>query len=167
MLGRRNFLGTVGATAVALGALRTFADKGGVASTTPGVSGAAAKVPEVELLASAGLRPHARFGTCEVLSVERTSDGAVGVRLADKAGQPFDLELLGHDARTPGVARAGSLGIYMNNKGRGSTATVEEHGLAAMALARHLAGHEAAGVTLPVLPTLAGRASGSTGTARA
>ena len=42
----------------------------------------------------------------------------------------------------------------MRNRGRGVTATVEEHGLAAMALAAHLAHREAAGATLPSLPTL-------------
>jgi hypothetical protein len=92
-----------------------------------------------------------------VLHLESKEDGSVSVRLADSAGRPFDIELLGYDARTPGVARAGSLGVYLNNKGRGSTATVEEHGLAAMALARHLTRREASGARLPVLPTLAER----------
>jgi hypothetical protein len=159
MVGRRRFLGTVGVTAVALGAWRSLGGTARIAGSTVGAGGTAATASELELLARVGVQPKARFGTCEVLTLERTDDGAVGMGFADKAGQRFEVELLGHDARTPGVARAGSLGVYMNNKGRGSTATIEEHGLAAMALARHLAGHEAAGARLPVLPTLAQRSS--------
>jgi len=147
MLGRRKFLGTVGATAAVLAAARTLTGRGG--------SGGAGTATEP--LAVAGVLPKARFGACEVLSLENTQDGAVSVRLADSAGQPFEVELLGYDSRTPGVARAGSLGVYLNNKGRGSTATIEEHGLAAMALASHLARRQVLGAKLPVLPTLAER----------
>lgn len=157
MLGRRKFLGTVGATAVAVASARKLGRAGAATSGAAGRPPA----PELDPLASAGLRPKARFGNCEVLSLERTQDGAVGVRLADTAGRPFEIELLGHDPHTPGVARAGSLAVYMNNKGRGSTATVEEHGLAAMALARHLARREAAGAKLPLLPTLSERSGGA------
>jgi len=160
MLGRRKFLGTVGATAVALGAWRKFGRPTGFAAGSglgQRAAGAAAAgtANELKLLAGAGLRAQARFGTCEVVSLERADDGAVSVRLADTAGQRFEVELLGHDPLTPGVARAGSLAVYMNNRGRGTTATVEEHGLAAMALARHLG---ASGARLPVLPTLSQRA---------
>ncbi len=144
MLGRRKFLGTVGATAAVLAAARTLEGSGGAGTTT-------------EPLAVAGVLPRARFGACEVVSLESMKDGAVSVRFADSAGRPFEVELLGYDSRTPGVARAGSLGVYLNNKGRGSTATIEEHGLAAMALARHLARRQASGAKLPVLPTLAER----------
>jgi hypothetical protein len=142
MLGRRRFLGMVGVTAAVLATVRTVA---------------AGETRDARSLADVGVHAKARFGTCEVLGVEKTADGAVSVRLADSGGHPFEVELLGHDSRTPGVARAGSLGVYLNNKGRGSTATIEEHGLAAMALARHIARSEAAGGVLPVLPTLAER----------
>jgi hypothetical protein len=141
MLGRRELLGTVGVAAVAVGAFRTLG-KVGVGAH-----------PE-HLLAGAGVGPRARFGTCQVVHVERTPDGAVAVQLADGAGQRFELELLGHDPRAPGVARAGSLGVYMNNRGEGTTPTIEEHGLAAMHLAHHLARREASGAMLPVLPAL-------------
>src|ERR1700679_2581145 len=105
MLGRRKFLGTVGATAAGLAAVRTFG---------------ARKPPEATgSLADVGVHARARFGTCDVLGLEKTQDGAVSVRLADSAGRPFEVELLGHDERTPGVARAGSLGVYLNNKGQG------------------------------------------------
>jgi hypothetical protein len=149
MLGRRKFLGNVGATAAVLTAAKTLAG-GANAQTGPGARNA---------LAAAELRPNARFGTCEVVSVETTEDGAVRVRLADSAGEPFEIELLGYDPHAPGVARAGSLSVYMNNRGRGTAATIEEHGLAAMAIAQNLARAEAAGAKLPVLPRLLERAA--------
>jgi hypothetical protein len=160
MLGRRKFLGNVGATAAVVAAASSLGEIGGPdATTTASTVGEEAR--EAKALAGAGVGPKARFGTCEVLSLESTPDGAVSVRLADSAGQPFEVELLGYDPHTPGVARAGSLGVYMNNRGRGTTATIEEHGLAAMALARHLARGEAAGAKLPVLPRLSERSTGS------
>jgi hypothetical protein len=141
MLGRRKFLGTVGATAAVLAAARKVQE---------GPTGAGNANP----LDAVGVRPKARFGTCEVASLEKTTDGAVNVHLVDSTGKPFEIEILAHDPRTPGVARAGSLAVYMKNRGRGTTGTVEEHGLAAMALARHLARREASGVKLPVLSAL-------------
>ncbi|HEY3820992.1 MAG TPA: hypothetical protein VGL81_27700 [Polyangiaceae bacterium] len=145
MLGRRKFLGTVGATAVAVAAVRS------AGGTDPDTG-------DTGPLAEAGLKPKARFGTCEVVSLASTPDGAVNVRLSDSSGQAFDVELLAYDAHVPGVARAGSLSVYLNNRGGGTKATVEEHGLAAMALASHLARREAAGGKLPALPTLSDRA---------
>jgi len=157
MLGRRKFLGNVGATAAVVAAASSLGELGGQDAATTTTSTVGEEPGEGNLLVGTGIRPKARFGTCEVLSLETTRDGVVGVRLADSTGQPFEIELLGYDPRTPGVARAGSLGVYMNNRGQGSTGTIEEHGLAAMALAGHLARREASGVRLPVLPTLAER----------
>lgn len=144
MLGRRGFLGGVGAAATAVGA----------ASLLRGTAGGAA----LALADLPGVVPGAAFGTCSVLGSAREADGAITVQLAGSDGRRFELEVLGHDARTPGVARAGSLAVYVKNRGRGDTATDEEHGLSAMALARHLAEHEAAGAPLPAVPTLAERA---------
>jgi hypothetical protein len=161
MLGRRKFLGTVGATAVALAAARTLRGVG----SRPAAIGGKAALPgggaAAGALAEAGVRPSARFAGCEILGVERAADGAFGVRFADRSGKPFDVDLLAFDPRTPGVARAGSLAVYMNNHGNGATATIEEHGLAAMALARHLSRREAAGIKLPVMPALRERSTGS------
>jgi hypothetical protein len=157
MLGRRKFLGTVGVVA---GAVAAFGVLGKMGSSGIGQSSSLE-----DLLRAAGVHPQARFGTCRVVQVERTSDGSLGLTLADRAGQRFELELLGHDANAPGVAGAGSLAVYVKNQGHGTTATVEEHGLAAMALARHLARHEAGGARLPVLPTLSARRAGA-GSAR-
>jgi hypothetical protein len=109
------------------------------------------------MLAEAGVRVGARFRTCEVMGVTRTEDGAVAVQLADAAGRRFEVELLGRDPLTPGVAHAGPIGVYVNNRGRGMAATVEEHGLAAITLASRLTQRAATGVALPALPTLSQR----------
>jgi hypothetical protein len=171
MQGRRKFLGAVGATAVAVGAWRKFGRPAAEATAehaslgTPAGSKSVAvhtaTSDSLEMLAEAGVRAGARFRTCEVVSVTRTEDGAVAVQLADAGGERFEVELLGRDALTPGVAHAGPLGVYMNNRGRGTKATVEEHGLAAMTLAARLAQRAAAGAVLPSLPTLSNRVATS------
>ena len=169
MQGRRKFLGAVGATAVAVGAWRKFGRPAAQAAATRASLGAsagskatgAASGDSLEMLAEAGVRVGARFRTCEVMSVTRTEDGAVAVQLADAAGRRFEVELLGRDPLTPGVAHAGPLGVYMNNRGRGTKATVEEHGLAAMTLAGRLAQRAASGSSLPELPTLSQRSMAS------
>jgi hypothetical protein len=154
MVSRRKFLGGVGAAAAGVAA--TKLESRSVAS---GASSAvdAAEDASANPLALADVRAGAQFGTCTVTGVARTDDGALGVSLTGSDGRRFELEVLAHDARTPGVARAGSLAVYVNKRGRGDTRTDEEHGLAAMALAAHLAKREAAGVTLQALPTLAER----------
>jgi hypothetical protein len=109
------------------------------------------------LIQRAGVVPGVIFGSCRVLAVGSDEAGAVIVVLQGRDGRRFMLDLLGHDDHIPGVASAGSLAIYVNNNGAGDMATDEEHGLAAMALAKHLAKRQAAGVKLPVLPTLSDR----------
>ncbi|HEY8040976.1 MAG TPA: twin-arginine translocation signal domain-containing protein [Polyangiaceae bacterium] len=141
MLGRREFLGTVGVVAAALGAAPAW----GATSGPPGP------------LAPLGVLPGATFASCRVLTVDRSDDGAVRVRLADAGGAPFELQLFAHDAKTPGVARAGSLAVYVTNQGGGTAATREEHGLAAIALARHLESRERAGARLPKVRALSAR----------
>ena len=74
------------------------------------------------------------------------------------AGTWTVVEVLGHDASTPGVASAGPMAIYVSNQGDGQKATDEEQGLAAIALARHLSSHAGAGSTWSALPTLSERA---------
>ena len=69
----------------------------------------------------------------------------------------FTVDVLRHDPASPGVARAGSLAVYMK-VGHGRQVTHEAHGLAAMALASTLAQREAAGAPVPALLTLEERA---------
>ncbi len=145
MLGRRELFGAVGVAAVG-------------ASSSRRALGAAVKVagPDV-LLRRAGVAPSAVFGSCKVIDIGHDAQGAVSVGLQGSDGRRFVLEVLGNDPLTPGVASAGRLAVYVNNHGTGDTATDEEHGLAAMALAAHLTRREAAGAELPVLPTLSER----------
>ncbi len=151
MQNRRELLIAMGLTAAALGV--------GLVSARPDA--------RESLLEAAGVRPGATFGTCSVLAVEPTANGAVALRMSGRDGRRFELELVAHDPATPGVAQAGSLSVHVNNGGRGRTATDEEHGLAAMALARHLAQREAQGARLPRLRTLSERASRVGANARA
>jgi hypothetical protein len=85
-------------------------------------------------------------------------NGGVTVTLRARDGSTFHVDVLEHDAAAPGVARAGSLAVYVENGGAGGTATDEEQGLGAMALARVLARREAAGMRVPVLLTIRQRA---------
>jgi hypothetical protein len=105
----------------------------------------------------AGVVPGVTFGACTVRSVTATGDGAITVTMRDSDARIFDLELMAHDDRAPGVARAGSVGVYVYNHGTGEKATDEEHGLSAMALASHLRRQQAAGARMPPLRSLAGR----------
>jgi hypothetical protein len=154
MLGRRGFLGGVGAAAagVAVAKLPEAASKATISGAQAG--GTAELSRGAGALDALGITAGTKLHTCTVVQAATTDDGAIAVTMTASGGERFDVELLRHDAQTPGVAQAGSLAVYMHNRGRGVTATVEEHGLAAMALAAHLALREAAGATLPSLPTL-------------
>jgi hypothetical protein len=105
-----------------------------------------------------GIGPGMRFGGSTVRGVGPALLGAIPVRLVDGAGRPFTVDLLRHDPRTPGVARGGTLGVYLSNDGDGALATDEAHGLAAMAIARHLGEREAGGSPVPSLASLRERA---------
>jgi hypothetical protein len=156
MLGRREFLTTAGATAAATAAAGAKVGEGAHANT---VIGPAMTMVPPNPLEAAGVTASVRFGTCEVVGVEGRPDGAVAVRLVDGSGKPFELELLAFDPAAPGVARAGSAAVYMHNHGAGVASTHEEHGVAALALASHVARREAEGVALPALPRLRDRSS--------
>jgi hypothetical protein len=103
--------------------------------------------------------PGAKVGRCTVVRVDPVLAGGVPVTLASADGAEFRVDVLRHDPETPGVARAGSLAVFMNNGGSGDKATIEEHGLGAMALAALLAQREAAGSPVPALATLRHRAA--------
>jgi hypothetical protein len=95
-----------------------------------------------------------RVGRCVVVSVGPIVAGAIPVVLKAPDGSVFGVDVLKHDRFSPGVSRAGSLAVYLNNGGTGRTASVEEHGLAAMALAKWLARRESLGRPVPSLLTL-------------
>jgi hypothetical protein len=92
-------------------------------------------------------------------------DGTLPIVLADRHGTEFEVEVMRFDASAPGVARAGSLAVYMNNGGNGDIATHEEHGLAAMALAAEIARREANGDAVAKLVSLRERRGAGTRTA--
>jgi hypothetical protein len=100
------------------------------------------------------LRPGLRLGRCVVVKVEAVTAGAVPVILRAPGGEQFAVDILRHDRTTPGVSHGGRLAVYLNNNGSGRTASVEDHGLGAMALARWLALREAGGHPVPALLTL-------------
>lgn len=100
-----------------------------------------------------------KVGACSVIAVEPVREGAIPVRMTDSQGQTFVVEVMRFDPAAPGVARAGSLAVYLRNGGNGAKATNEEHGLAAMALARVLAAREAAGATVPRLASVRERSA--------
>jgi hypothetical protein len=95
-----------------------------------------------------------KVGRCSVVSVGPIVAGALPVVLKAPDGSVFALDVLKHDRFNPGVSRAGSLAVYLNNGGSGRTSSVEEHGLAAMALAKWLARRESLGRPVPSLLTL-------------
>jgi hypothetical protein len=104
------------------------------------------------------LAPGLRVGSYTVAKVGEVVAGGVPVLLRAPDGTQFEVDILRHDRRTPGVARGGRLAVYLNNGGTGITASNETHGLGAMALAHWLARRESRGCTVPALLTLRQRA---------
>ena len=99
-----------------------------------------------------------KFFTSTIVAVGEREMGAIPVTLVDGRGDELSRGRAAARRVGTGVARAGSLSVYMCNNGGGSTRTNEANGLAAMAIADHLAQCEAAGARPPALLTLADRA---------
>jgi hypothetical protein len=104
-----------------------------------------------------GLVPGLRVGRCTLVEVRAVELGGIPVVLRAPDGHLFEVDILRHDPATPGVARAGALGLYVRNNGTGTTSTHEEEGLGAIALAGVLA-REGADRRTPRLRTLRERA---------
>jgi hypothetical protein len=95
-----------------------------------------------------------------VVAVHPLHCGAVPVVLATAEGRRYQVDVLARDPAGPaGVANTQELSLFVANHGDGRTATDEEQGLGAMALAEHLGAREAAGWTAPSLLTLEQRAA--------
>ncbi len=104
----------------------------------------------------------ARFAGCLVHDVSEVREGGVAVTFSDALGEFFVVDVLRHDEAAPGVARAGSLDVFLHGAKpteQGTRPTPEPHGLAAMALAAEIARREAAGAAFPALMTLGERAT--------
>ena len=112
--------------------------------------------PEVRALFGP-LAAGAQLDRWTVVEIHDASSGGIPVVMATAAGEKFQVDVLRRDDAAPGVANTRSLSLYLCNKGDGRTASDEEHGLGAMALAHALAEREAAGAPLPPLLTLAER----------
>lgn len=86
----------------------------------------------------------AQVNGARVTKVSPVVDGALSLELVTTQGTTFVVDVLRHHPDcAPGVARTESLALYLRNNGNGKMATHEEHGLATMALASHLAPVEA------------------------
>jgi hypothetical protein len=83
--------------------------------------------------------------------------------MLDSDARVFHLELMAHDDRAPGIARAGDVGVYVYNHGDGRKLTDEEQGVAALELARHLRERQAAGAQMPRLASVGGRSPSAAG----
>lgn len=102
----------------------------------------------------------AAIGRWTVVAVHPIHCGAVPVVLATEDGRRYQVDVLARDPEGPaGVANTGQLSLFVANHGDGRTATDEEEGLGAMALAGHLGAREAGGWTAPSLLTLQQRAA--------
>jgi hypothetical protein len=90
-----------------------------------------------------------------VLPVE---GGAASVVVVDAAQRKFQLDICARDEREPrgGPAQTEHFEVFLANGGDGETATFEEHGLAAMALAEVIR-HNEAHVDRASFTTLAAR----------
>lgn len=97
------------------------------------------------------------LGPCKLAAVLPVQRGILPVVLEDPRGETFVVEVHRHDPRAPGLARAGSLDVYLRNGGDGATTTDEAHGLGAMALAELLATRERAGRRVPRLASIVER----------
>lgn len=92
-----------------------------------------------------------RLGPYTVVSIGALDRGGIPVVLATPAGQAFRVDVLRLE---PGVDRTGigeasAVSVYLRNGGDGATATDEEQGLGAMALASELTRRERAGAKPP------------------
>jgi len=107
-------------------------------------------VASPETQSFAGLSVESRFGRWEIAHIAPLDLGGrvltampIGASSTDTASL-FELEVLAKDesggARPP--AESARFSVFVRNSGRGATSTVEDHGLAAMALARYLEGVE-------------------------
>lgn len=147
-LGRRGFLTGVSAAAgaVAVGAPQRSLARDGLGN---------------EPAAEAPALPVAEGAMVDDFRVVRSHPlhlGAVPVVLETASGVRFQVDVLRRDPnphRPTGIGNTATLSVYLANRGDGETATVEEQGLGAMALAAALAAAETA--PAPGLLTLAQR----------
>ncbi len=93
----------------------------------------------------------ARLGVYTVVAVGALDRGGIPVTLATASGTTFRADILRVDPTDgpTGIGIAGRVSVYLRNGGKGHTATDEEQGLGAMALAEELLRRERVGLTPP------------------
>jgi len=99
------------------------------------------------------------LGHWRVEVVRPLSAGAVSLLLRDARDEAFQLDICARDPRSDaprGPAESASFQIFVANEGDGATGTVEDHGLAAMAVAEIVRANETS-VPLDRFKTLAER----------
>ncbi len=107
----------------------------------------------------AGLAPGQAVDRWTVIAVHAVHLGAVPIIVANADGSRFQVDVLARDLAGPsGVARTERFDLFIANHGDGATATEEEQGLGAMALAEVVRAHEAK-ADVPPLLTIGQRAS--------
>ena len=123
-ISRRNVVGMLGAVGAA----------GALGVEAPAFARGAALVDPIAV--------GARFGRWKVVAIHEVEEGALRVDVSGEDGHVFVIEILARDpsplAPQPPAATEG-LALYVRNGGDGWSPTVEEQGLAAMALAQVLA----------------------------
>ena len=85
--------------------------------------------------------------------------GSLSVVLSTREGAHFQVDVLRRDESVRGVGESEHLAVYLSNRGDGQTATHEEMGLGAMALAEALRARECSGAAVPALLTMAQRSA--------
>lgn len=111
--------------------------------------------PEVRALFG-GIREGMTIGRWRIVAIHDVRMGAIPVVMSAADGSTFQVDVLRRDRTRfgrSGVADTSSLSLFLSNGGRGSTPTMEEHGLGVMALARALAWRESHGAAIPPLLT--------------
>ena len=103
------------------------------------------------------LVPGLKLGPCTLTRLLPVERDALPFELQDPSGHLFVVEAHRRDESRPGVARAGSLDLFLVNGGDGSMPTDEARGLGAMALASVLAVRERAGLPVPQVATIVER----------
>lgn len=140
---RRSFVGALGVGAAAAAATSTTQahaapSRGSLPLTREQQERQAAELASAVAPLGAG----SRLGRWSVERVLPVAAGAQSLVLRDEAGRSFQLDVC---LRAPGVSSPGGterFQVFVANGGDGATATVEDHGLAAMAVAEVIRANE-------------------------
>jgi hypothetical protein len=143
--------------------LKVMSVGGGVVGAVSGTAALAAQVPTGRAPKPNPVRPGPiahpylsdlpgnAVGPYQVISVGPVDRGAIAVALSTPSGVEYTVDVLRVDPNEShvGIGAAGRVGVFLRNGGNGQTATDEEQGLGAMALAHELLRREQAGEQPP------------------